>query len=152
MVRILDIQSRQILDSRGNPTIETEILTRKGWSRAAVPSGASTGVHEAIELRDGKKEFGGKGVSKAIKNVMSLKKQLLANWSQSKLDNFLIKTDGTKNKSKLGANAILSLSMAFCKASALESKTDLYEHIQKLSKENDLNQKAKQEEENQKKK
>jgi len=134
-MRINDIRSRQILDSRGNPTVETEIITRRGVSRAAVPSGASTGKHEAAELRDGKPAFLGRGVTKAVKNVFSLKKPLLGkNWTQKSFDDFLIKKDGTKNKSKLGANALLSLSMAFCRASALEKGIPLYEHIAALAK------------------
>lgn len=131
MVRILDIRSRQILDSRGNPTVETEILTSAGWSRAAVPSGASTGKYEAVELRDNKPAYLGQGVRNALKNVKSLKKTLVGTeWTLPALDRHLIKSDGTKNKSKLGANALLSVSMAFAKAQALEAKIPLWQSIQ----------------------
>jgi enolase len=130
MVKILAVRSRQILDSRGNPTVETELVTRRGISRASVPSGASTGVHEAVELRDKKSAFLGKGVMKAVNNVQSLTRSLVKkNWDQDSFDQYLLKRDGTANKRKLGANAILSLSMAFCKAQAKEKNKPLYAHI-----------------------
>ncbi|MEM4630290.1 MAG: phosphopyruvate hydratase, partial [Candidatus Diapherotrites archaeon] len=108
MVKIKEIKARQVFDSRANPTIETEIETNKGKFSAMVPSGASTGKHEAIELRDNAKEFFGKGVLKAVRNVNTIiaKKIVNNNYAnQEELDNELIKLDGTKNKSKLGANA-----------------------------------------------
>lgn len=133
-MKVLKIKARQILDSRGNPTVETEITTKKGISRASVPSGASTGVHEALELRDGGKKFLGKGVSKAVDNVNKIisKKIIGKSFGQEELDRFMLKLDGTYNKEKLGANAILSVSMAFCKATALEKGIPLYKHIADL--------------------
>ena len=134
MLKILKIKSREILDSRGNPTVETEITTKRGVSRASVPSGASTGVHEAVELRDGGKRYLGLGVTKAVKNVnKTIGKRIVGkSFDQEKLDAFMTKLDGTYNKEKLGANAILSVSMAFCKASALERNVPLYKHIANL--------------------
>ncbi len=135
MLKILKIKSREILDSRGNPTVETEIYTKNGVSRASVPSGASTGVHEAVELRDGGKRYLGLGVSKAVKNVNTTiaKKIVGKTFDQEKIDKLMIKLDGTYNKEKLGANAILSVSMAFCKAHALEQGIPLYKHIADLA-------------------
>ncbi|MBW3004789.1 phosphopyruvate hydratase [Candidatus Woesearchaeota archaeon] len=135
MLKILKVKSREILDSRGNPTVETEIYTRSGVSRASVPSGASTGVHEAVELRDGGKRYLGLGVSKAVKNVNTAiaKKIVGKTFDQEKIDKLMIKLDGTYNKEKLGANAILSVSMAFCKAYALEHNIPLYKHIADLA-------------------
>ncbi|MBD3303929.1 phosphopyruvate hydratase [Candidatus Woesearchaeota archaeon] len=134
MLKILKVKSREILDSRGNPTVETDIFTRQGVSRASVPSGASTGVHEAVELRDGGKRYLGLGVSKAVKNVNNTiaKKISGKSFDQEKLDNLLIGLDGTPNKEQLGANAVLSVSLAFCKASALEQGVPLYSHIANL--------------------
>ena len=134
MLKILKIKSREILDSRGNPTVETDIYTKKGISRASVPSGASTGVHEAVELRDGGKRYLGMGVSKAVKNVNTTiaKKLVGKSFTQETADKLMIKLDGTANKTKLGANAILSASMALCKASALEKGIPLYKHISEL--------------------
>lgn len=134
MLKILKVKSREILDSRGNPTVETDIYTRRGVSRAGVPSGASTGVHEAVELRDGGKRYLGLGVSKAVKNVNSAIAKKISGKSldQEKLDNLMIDLDGTPNKEKLGANAILSVSLAFCKAQALEQGVPLYRHIANL--------------------
>jgi enolase len=134
MLKVLKIKSREILDSRGNPTVETEITTKRGISRASVPSGASTGVHEAVELRDGGKRYLGLGVSKAVKNVNTTiaKKLVGKSITQESADKLMIKLDGTANKSKLGANAILSVSMALCKAQALENHTPLYIHISNL--------------------
>lgn len=120
---ITDIVARQILDSRGNPTIEVDVTTNDGHSgRAAVPSGASTGKHEAVELRDGdKKKYQGKGVLKAINNVNDTIAEELYGWDvtdQYGLDKLMIEIDGTPNKSKLGANAILAVSLAAAKAGA----------------------------------
>jgi len=136
MPKIVYCHAREILDSRGNPTIEVEVALDDGsWGRAAVPSGASTGALEALELRDGdKNRFGGKGVLKAVKNVNDfitpplLSKQLEAT-SQTELDQFLIELDGTDNKSKLGANAILGVSLAVCKAAATSCQLPLFRYI-----------------------
>jgi enolase len=108
------VVARQIYDSRGNPTVEVEVTTAKGIFRAAVPSGASTGIHEALELRDGGKEYMGKGVLKAVANVNSIIGPALINSKldvadQGKIDDFLLKLDGTDNKGKLGANALLGM-------------------------------------------
>merc|ERR1712225_162965 len=120
------VHARQIFDSRGNPTVEVDVVTAKGLFRAAVPSGASTGVHEAVELRDGdKSKYLGKGVSKAVENVIKVLGPALIDsglqvTEQKAVDELLIKTDGTPNKGKLGANAILGVSMAVAKAGAAE--------------------------------
>lgn len=134
MSDILHITARQILDSRGNPTIEAEVFTDSGsMGRAAVPSGASTGIHEAVELRDGdKSQYLGKGVLHAVKNVNSgIADALLGRdiFDQTALDNAMIALDGTPNKSKLGANAILAVSLACAKAAAMESGQSLYRYI-----------------------
>jgi enolase len=131
---ITDIIARQILDSRGNPTIEVDVHTNDGaMGRAAVPSGASTGKHEAVELRDeDKKRYGGKGVLKAVSNVNDTIAEELYGWDvtdQRGLDQVLIDLDGTANKSKLGANAILGVSMAAAKAGAEVSGLPLYRYI-----------------------
>lgn len=131
---IEDILGREILDSRGNPTVEVEITLMDGsWGRAAVPSGASTGVHEALELRDGdKSRFGGKGVRKAVDNVNEAIADLLIGWDavdQKAIDQALIELDGTPNKSKLGANAILGTSLAVAKAAANSLSLPLYRYI-----------------------
>jgi enolase len=124
---------REILDSRGNPTVEVDLYLNDGsFGRAAVPSGASTGSHEACELRDGdKKRYGGKGVLKAVKNVNTiiLKSLKGKSFDQRSLDAFLIKLDGTENKTKLGANAILGVSMAFSKAAAASEKKPLWKYF-----------------------
>src|ERR1700744_3001227 len=117
MGQIAKIHARQILDSRGNPTIEADVYTSTGTlGRAAVPSGASTGKHEAVELRDGdKKKYLGKGVTKAVNNINETIAEELYGWDvtdQRGLDQAMIEMDGTANKSKLGANAILAVSMA----------------------------------------
>ena len=133
MSKISKIHARQIFDSRGNPTIEVDVTTEKGFmGRAAVPSGASTGEHEAVELRDGKKKFMGKSVDKAVNNV----NELIANelngqsiFNQEKIDDLMIKLDGTENKSRLGANAILGVSLACIRAASIESKKPLYKYI-----------------------
>src|SRR4026207_2164862 len=121
---IVEIFARQILDSRGNPTLEADVITDEGiMGRAAVPSGASTGVHEAVELRDGdKKKYGGKGVVKAVENVNKLIAPALIDYDvadQTGIDQLMIQLDGTPNKSKLGANAILAVSMAAAKSAAV---------------------------------
>ncbi|MEP7050106.1 MAG: phosphopyruvate hydratase [Pseudomonadota bacterium] len=122
MPEILHINAREILDSRGNPTVEAEVQTDSGFGRAAVPSGASTGEHEAIELRDGDKQrYGGKGVSKAVTNINDQIGPALLGLSafdQPAIDKVLLELDGTPNKSKLGANAILAVSMAVARAAA----------------------------------
>ena len=130
---ITKIHARQILDSRGNPTVEVDVQTKKGYfGRAAVPSGASTGEHEAVELRDGGSSFMGKGVSNAVKNVNSIISEAIVGMSvfeQATIDKKMIDLDGTPNKSKLGANAILGISLAVAKAAAAESQVPLYEYI-----------------------
>lgn len=122
MSEIIEVSAREILDSRGNPTVEAEVYTENGLGRAAVPSGASTGEHEAVELRDGdKKRYLGKGVLKAVKAVQdNLRPAILgmSAFDQVGVDNRLLSTDGTKNKGKLGANAILAVSMAVARAAA----------------------------------
>ena len=134
MSYIADIHARQILDSRGNPTVEVDVVTDNGYlGRAAVPSGASTGKHEAVELRDGdKKSYMGKGVSQAVKNVNEVIADQLIGIEvvkQAYIDDLLIKIDGTENKAKLGANATLAVSMAVAKAAAEESNLPLYRYL-----------------------
>ena len=134
MSYIASIHARQILDSRGNPTIEVDVLTENEYlGRSAVTSGASTGVHEAVELRDNdKKVYGGKGVIKAVKNVNTVIFDELIGWDvadQTGIDTKLIALDGTENKSKLGANAMLAVSLAVAKAAALEANLPLYRYI-----------------------
>jgi enolase len=131
---IEEIQAREILDSRGNPTVEVDVILEDGsLGRAAVPSGASTGVHEALELRDGDKgRYGGKGVLMAVENVNGPIADLLLGWDaleQKEIDESLIELDGTPNKSKLGANAILGTSLAVAKASASFLGQPLYRYI-----------------------
>jgi enolase len=134
MSLIENIFARQILDSRGNPTVEVDVITTNGFlGRAAVPSGASTGVHEAVELRDGDTDrFMGKGVSKAVANVNDTLAGELIGFSvleQSRIDQTMIDLDGTDNKSKLGANAILGVSLAVAKAAAQESGQSLFRYV-----------------------
>ena len=134
MSYIAEIFARQILDSRGNPTVEVDILTDEGaLGRAAVPSGASTGIHEAVELRDNdKKLYGGKGVLKAVKNVNDIIAPMLLGADvadQTGIDEMMIRLDGTENKGKLGANAILAVSLAAAKAAAEEASLPLYRYI-----------------------
>ena len=130
---IIKIHARQILDSRGNPTIEVDVVTENGvLGRAAVPSGASTGEHEAVELRDGGKAFMGKGVMKAVENVnITIANELLGTsvFEQNLIDKTMIELDGTPNKSNLGANAILGVSLAVAKAAANELGLPLYRYI-----------------------
>ncbi|MCU0355976.1 MAG: phosphopyruvate hydratase [Cyclobacteriaceae bacterium] len=134
MSLIESVHARQILDSRGNPTIEVDVITETGaHGRAAVPSGASTGTHEAVELRDGdKKKFMGKGVLKAVDNVNTKIAAEVVGYSvfeQNLLDKIMIELDGTPNKAKLGANAILGVSLAIAKAGAMEAGLPLYRYI-----------------------
>ena len=130
---IINVHARQIFDSRGNPTVEVDIITENGiLGRAAVPSGASTGEHEAVELRDGGSSYMGKAVGKAIDNVNNLISQKIIGSSvfdQEQLDKIMIDLDGTPNKSKLGANAILGVSLAIAKAAANELGLPLYRYI-----------------------
>jgi enolase len=133
MSDIIDVFAREILDSRGNPTVEVDVLLESGaHGRAAVPSGASTGRREALELRDKDKRYAGKGVRKAVKNVnekIAPKLFGMEACDQASVDNFMINLDGTRNKSKLGANAILGVSLAVAKAAAMESELPLYRYI-----------------------
>jgi enolase len=131
---IIDVRARQILDSRGNPTVEVEVLTENGMmGRAAVPSGASTGTHEAVELRDNdKKVYLGKGVLTAVKNVnekLAPELQGMDVFNQNSIDGLMNAIDGTENKGNIGANAILGVSMAVAKAAAQESRQPLYRYI-----------------------
>lgn len=136
-MNISEIHARQILDSRGNPTVEADVILESGaMGRAAVPSGASTGSHEAHELRDGGKEFGGKGVTKAVAAVNSEIADALKGRDaddQAAIDSAMIELDGTPNKSRLGANAILAVSLAAAKASANSHSEPLWEHVQHLA-------------------
>ena len=134
MTYIEEIIAREILDSRGNPTVEVEVVLANGaWGQAAVPSGASTGIHEAVELRDGDKaRYGGKGVLKAVQNVNELIADELIGWDaldQAGIDAFLIELDSTPNKGKLGANAILGVSLAVAKAAAAAVGLPLYRYV-----------------------
>lgn len=134
MSSIIDIYAREVLDSRGNPTVEVEVYTEAGaMGSAIVPSGASTGVHEAVELRDNdEKRFLGKGVETAVDNVNLEIADELVGWDvfdQVGIDNYLIELDGTENKSRLGANAILGVSLAVAKAAADENGQRLFEYI-----------------------
>ncbi len=134
MTAIVDIYAREILDSRGNPTVEVDVALESGaFGRAAVPSGASTGTHEAVELRDGDdSRFGGKGVLKAVENVNTLIADALIGMdaeNQDEIDATMIALDGTENKGKLGANAILGVSLAVAKAAAEEAGLPLYRYI-----------------------
>jgi len=130
---IISVHARQIFDSRGNPTVEVDVVTENGMlGRAAVPSGASTGEHEAMELRDGGKDYMGKGVLTAVKNVNEVIAEELLGISvfeQNLIDETMIQLDGTKNKSKLGANAILGVSLAVAKAAANELEIPLYRYV-----------------------
>ncbi|MBI5075011.1 MAG: phosphopyruvate hydratase [Nitrospirae bacterium] len=133
MGEIIDLIAREIIDSRGNPTIEVDAHLDSGViGRAAVPSGASTGQREALELRDGGKRFHGKGVMKAIRNIfeeIAPRVRGLESTDQDFIDNYMIELDGTDNKRKLGANALLGVSLAVCRASAIESGMPLYRYI-----------------------
>ncbi len=130
---IVEVHARQIFDSRGNPTVEVDVITENGvLGRAAVPSGASTGEHEAVELRDGGSDYMGKGVLKAVENVNEIIAEELIGFSvfeQNTIDKVMIELDGTPNKAKLGANAILGVSLAAAKAAANELNQPLYRYI-----------------------
>ncbi len=133
MSRIADVRARQILDSRGNPTVEVDVLLESGAvGRAAVPSGASTGVHEAVELRDGGEAYGGKGVTKAVANANGELREAVRGREaseQEELDRALIELDGTPNKGRLGANAILGVSLAVAKAAAADAEQPLFRYL-----------------------
>lgn len=128
-MKITNLYAREILDSRGNPTVECELTTENFTVRASVPSGASTGTNEALELRDGDSRYHGKGVTKAVSNVNTIIKNALIGkeLNQKVLDNLLLELDGTKNKTNLGANAILSVSLCIMKAIAKSQNKDIYE-------------------------
>ena len=132
-MKIKDVKAREILDSRGNPTVEVDVILENGIvGRAAVPSGASTGEREALEMRDGDERYGGKGVLKAVNNVNTIIRDAVIGMDamdQKKLDYTMIELDGTDTKSRLGANAILGVSMAALKASALSTGKKLYEYV-----------------------
>ncbi len=135
MAAIKRITAREILDSRGTPTVEVVVGSAKHSARASVPSGASTGIHEALELRDGGKRYFGKGVQKAVKNINTIIAKKLAGKDaahQEALDQSLIDLDGTPTKSKLGANAILAVSLACCRLAAQDKDIPLYQHIAQL--------------------
>ncbi|MCO5247446.1 MAG: phosphopyruvate hydratase [Chitinophagales bacterium] len=133
MSYIVEIKGRQILDSRGNPTVEADVITENGFvGRAAVPSGASTGSHEAVELRDGGDKFLGKGVQNAVRNINTTLAEELEGLDindQRGIDNIMLEIDGTENKGKLGANAILAVSLAAAKAGAQEAGLPLYKYV-----------------------
>lgn len=132
MFEIIDIKAREVLDSRGNPTIETEIITGGGYGSAIVPSGASTGKHEALELRDKNDRYGGKGVLNAVRNVNETITPLLIGMDirkQKEIDRVMIEEDGTENKTNLGANAILSVSLAAARCAADTINIPLYQYI-----------------------
>lgn len=134
---IKNVHAREIIDSRGNPTVEVDIYTAKGKFTASVPSGASTGTHEAHELRDkDKNRYNGKGVLKAVNNVNTILGPKLVGMSetdQKKIDELMMEIDGTPNKEKMGANAILGVSLAVAKAGAAKRGVPLYEHFAKLA-------------------
>jgi enolase len=133
---IISVTARQIFDSRGNPTVEADVVTSMGTFTAAVPSGASTGIHEACELRDGGSDYMGKGVLKAVANVndhLGPKIQGMDPTKQEEIDQAMIDLDGTPNKANMGANAILAVSLAVCRAGAAQKGVPLYKHISELS-------------------
>ncbi|MGM5481070.1 MAG: phosphopyruvate hydratase [Nanobdellota archaeon] len=132
MVKIKKVHARQVLDSRGNPTVEAEVTLTTGFGKAIVPSGASTGIHEALELRDGNKAYHGKSVQKAIRNInTTILKAIVGKEFKTlkELDTFLIELDGTTQKARLGENAILAVSMAFARAHADSKKMPLYKYL-----------------------
>lgn len=135
--KIKKIKSREVLDSRGNPTIEVDLIIGSCCATAIVPSGASTGIHEALELRDDdNRRYTGKGVLKAVNNVNNTIAKKLIGYDctkQKEIDNLLLELDGTEHKTKLGANAILGVSMAVCRAGALCSDKELYQYVQEIS-------------------
>ena len=136
MSKVINIHGREVLDSRGNPTVEVEVTTEDGVFTAMVPSGASTGTYEALELRDGdEKRYNGKGVIKAVDNVNTKIAKIVIGrdpTQQREIDTAMIDADGTATKSNFGANAILAVSMAVCKAGAAAKKMALYEYIGSL--------------------
>ncbi len=137
MSKIKKVWGREILDSRGNPTVEVEITLADGsFGRASVPSGASTGSHEAVELRDGGKRYGGKGVLNAVSNINTVISKLIKGkeWTQKTIDMAMIELDGTNNKGKLGANAILGVSLAFAKATSQSKKVPLAKYFKQIGK------------------
>ena len=129
--KIKEIKAREVLDSRGNPTVEAEVFTEKFSARAIVASGASTGMYEALELRDNEERYGGKGVLKAVSKVNSLSKKIAGMdcREQKEIDGVIINADGTKNKSVLGGNSTTALSMAVCRLGALCSGVSLFKYI-----------------------
>jgi enolase len=136
MASIQSVLAREILDSRGNPTVEVEVVTEDGLFRASVPSGASTGAYEAVELRDGGERYLGKGVLKAVGNVNDILGPAVKGMDPTKqqaIDDAMLKLDGTKNKANLGANAILGVSLAVSKAGAAAKKVPLYKHYADLA-------------------
>lgn len=137
MMKVTHVRAREVIDSRGNPTVEAEVTAGGITARAIVPSGASTGSHEAHELRDGGKRFGGKGVSKAVENVNTeIRKALRGKdaFQQAEIDALLCKLDGTADKSRLGANAILAVSLAVAQVAALGKKQSFFKYVRSLSK------------------
>merc|ERR1712166_804595 len=136
MSTITAVHAREIIDSRGNPTVEVDLTTSGGSFRASVPSGASTGIYEASELRDGGKRYMGKGVLQAVENCNGVMAERLLGMNvtdQRAIDNAMIELDGTENKSKLGANAILGISLAASKAGAAANGLELYQHYAQLA-------------------
>jgi len=135
--KIKKVIAREVLDSRGNPTVKVDVVTENYGASAIVPSGASTGKHEALELRDGDKtRYSGKGVLKAVDNVNKIISKKLVGFdckNQTKIDELMIKLDGTESKSNLGGNAIVGVSMAVCKVGAVDSNLHLFEYIQRIS-------------------
>ncbi|HUN13223.1 MAG TPA: phosphopyruvate hydratase, partial [Rhabdaerophilum sp.] len=133
MTLIVDVLAREILDSRGNPTVEVDVVLEDGsFGRAAVPSGASTGAHEAVELRDGGKRYLGKGVTKAVEHVVTEISEAITGMDaedQVGVDQVMIDLDGTKNKGRIGANAILGVSLAVAKAAAEARGLPLYRYV-----------------------
>lgn len=137
MSKIIKVIGREILDSRGNPTVEVDVYLKDGsFGRAAVPSGASTGSHEAVELRDGDARYGGKGVRKAVTHVNTVLRKALVGkeFTQKSLDTYMISLDGTKNKGKLGANALLGISLAFAHATAQSMGYPLWKYFKAIAK------------------
>lgn len=137
MITITKILAREVLDSRGNPTVEVDVFTTAGFGRALVPSGASTGEHEAVELRDNDNRFSGKGVLKAVKNVVETIAPKLIGMDvtkQEEIDQLMLKLDGTDNKSNLGANALLGVSLAVCYAAANSLKLPVYKYLNEAAK------------------
>ncbi|MFA5926994.1 MAG: phosphopyruvate hydratase [Patescibacteria group bacterium] len=139
MTKVISVHAREILDSRGNPTVEVDMVVEgNNLGRAAVPSGASTGSHEAMELRDEEERYGGKGVKRAVENVNTEASGQITgkDFSQETLDKFLIELDGTENKERLGANALLGISLAFAHASAKKESIPLYQYFANISQTN----------------